>query len=380
MAAAAVFSTNAETVSQKEASNIARLFFNASAGMITPAPKLVWNGKRLTTDRLFTPFYVYNNPGGGYVIISAENKTMPVLGFSLTENFDPSSLTKAENALLRNMARHIERIRYDSRVPEKAVKAWGGINEYISNLLLAPSDITDPRFAINEADEALQYVENADTQSGFSAIYTPSQWDSMLSDDFSEARSIALGILDGDIFYPSVITGKKGDYYNISSMDNGKTGEGKGIETHNNKMWLLFPTEFYSDGYIATLLRPIPIGEETDDEEPAFTLMTEMLEAMKTEQENTAREYLRNEARNRMVALLPQEPILKSIGGGRFQIILPEEARLSRVFSLSGAMLQEKYFKGSNTAFIDIAAEPSGFYILWIIDSTGRPWSFKIYR
>ena len=70
----------AETVSQKHASKIAETFFNTAYGIHVAAPKFAWNGRQLTTDRLFTPFYIYNHPRGGFVIISAENKAFPVLG------------------------------------------------------------------------------------------------------------------------------------------------------------------------------------------------------------------------------------------------------------------------------------------------------------
>jgi hypothetical protein len=60
-----------ETVSQKQASYIAQQFFNAAHRQVMAKPKLVYNGKRLTTDHLFSPFYVYNHSTGGFVIISA---------------------------------------------------------------------------------------------------------------------------------------------------------------------------------------------------------------------------------------------------------------------------------------------------------------------
>ncbi|MDE6010724.1 MAG: Spi family protease inhibitor, partial [Muribaculaceae bacterium] len=67
----------AETVSQKQAKELAQKFFDQAYHERTAPVSLVYNGKKLTTDRLFTPFYVYNQPRGGFVMISAENKAFP---------------------------------------------------------------------------------------------------------------------------------------------------------------------------------------------------------------------------------------------------------------------------------------------------------------
>ena len=60
---AGINSGKAETVSQKEASRLAGLFFNAANGRVMSAPKLVYNAKKLPTDRLFSPFYLTTRDG-----------------------------------------------------------------------------------------------------------------------------------------------------------------------------------------------------------------------------------------------------------------------------------------------------------------------------
>ncbi len=125
----------AETVSQKEAARIAEKFFNAAARQVMAKPKLVFNGKRFTTNRLFTPYYVYNHPAGGSVIISAENKAMPILGYSLKSNFSPDHIDEERTKLLSDYARDIEYIRYDSRMPNEAIEAWGDIADCIDYTL-----------------------------------------------------------------------------------------------------------------------------------------------------------------------------------------------------------------------------------------------------
>lgn len=126
---------NAETVSQKEASKIAHIFFNEANGEVMPKPKLVYNGKRLTTNRLFSPFYVYNHPKGGFVIVAADNKAFPILGYSLHSSFDPEKLDSASSARLAEYARDIEYIRHDGRVPDEAIAAWTGMPDFIYSIL-----------------------------------------------------------------------------------------------------------------------------------------------------------------------------------------------------------------------------------------------------
>ena len=81
-----------ETVSQKQAMGIAQTFFNTLYGEVTAPPKFVWNGRQLTTDRLFNPFYIYNSPKGGFVIISAENKAYPILAYGKNTAFSRDQL------------------------------------------------------------------------------------------------------------------------------------------------------------------------------------------------------------------------------------------------------------------------------------------------
>lgn len=87
---------HAETVSRKEANSIAGTFFNAAYGEVTAPPQMVWNGRQLTTDRLFSPIYVYNSPKGGYVIISGENKAYPILAYSKVRKFDKDKISDDE--------------------------------------------------------------------------------------------------------------------------------------------------------------------------------------------------------------------------------------------------------------------------------------------
>lgn len=126
---------SAETVTRAEASRYARIFFNKAFGTDDARPEFVYNGKNFTTDRLFSPFYVFNRKDGGYVIISAENKGFPVLGFGKEGKFDFGKLKPEEKERLAEFAHDIEVVRYDPRYPEKAVEAWVKYPEYVEKLL-----------------------------------------------------------------------------------------------------------------------------------------------------------------------------------------------------------------------------------------------------
>lgn len=152
-------SAMAETVSQKHASKIAETFFNTAYGIHVAAPKLAWNGRQLTTDRLFTPFYVYNHSKGGFVIISAENKAFPVLGYSLDNTFSLDKLNDDVRDLLTRYARQIEIIRYDPRTPDRAVEAWQNLPDYITSVLKTPYDTPEYRELDPEEKEEIERLD-----------------------------------------------------------------------------------------------------------------------------------------------------------------------------------------------------------------------------
>lgn len=185
------FTGSSETVSQKQASQIAELFFNAAYGQYMSAPKMVWNGRQLTTDRLFAPFYIYNHPAGGFVIISADSKAYPILGYSKTSKFDRGSLSEEENDLLTQYAHEVELIRYDSRVPEKAMSAWQNIPLFIGRMLNNPYDTPEYDALTDEARERLEGIDRRTSSIMMpSAVefetYNPENYRSYTLDDVTE--------------------------------------------------------------------------------------------------------------------------------------------------------------------------------------------------
>lgn len=144
------FHVFAETIGQKEAKSMAQKFFNESKNYVTPPVSYVYNGKDLTTQRLFTPFYVFNSPSGGFVVISAENKAFPILGYCLTGKFDKDRMTPMVRSILTDFSRDIELIRYDSRIPTYAIDQWITYPDVVFDMLKNPEN--DDFYAVSFDD------------------------------------------------------------------------------------------------------------------------------------------------------------------------------------------------------------------------------------
>lgn len=173
----------AETVTRKEANALAQMFFNTAYGEVTAPPQMVWNGRQLTTDRLFSPIYVYNSPKGGFVIISAENKAYPILGYSTKKRFERDKLTDDEKSMLKKYAREIEVIRYDSRIPVKAFEGWKNIRNYVYSILNEPYK-TDEYLALSaEQKDKIESIDRLGNQ-----IFMPqaTEFDLYNPDDYRE--------------------------------------------------------------------------------------------------------------------------------------------------------------------------------------------------
>ncbi len=350
----------AETVSQKQAASIAETFFNASRGMKMAPPKMVYNGRPLTTNRLFSPFYVYNHPAGGFVIISAENKAYPILAYNLKESFDAGKMDDGTRAMLTIYARHIENIRYDSRIPYDAIRAWGNISAEIYSILSAQYDVTD---VIDSWETTVSEVDNvwnrADIDALFSDMYSPDQWSDMIDTQLAAERNVTMGVIYKDDILPMVMHGRKGDYYRLNFGSRSMT------------MFRLFPTEYLSVGEVALLTNPTYEAEEEPQEAP-FTFYNQFIE----EQQEAAK--VRQRAIEELLS--PTSPVVEWEGSGHFRVTLPDNVAMARIYNAAGALFQEQYFRETNVANLDILNAPSGFYFAWIVTEGGVPYSVKLYR
>lgn len=357
-------SLRAETVSRKEAANIAETFFNAANGQKMAPPKFIYSGRDLTTHRLFSPFYVFNHPSGGFVVISAENKTMPILGFSLTDSFSYSNLPDALKALLTQYAQHAERIRYDSRMPDEAIDAWQNIPKYINKLLTSNAEVTDLLQPWEEtAEEIAEAPYRVDIDAIASEIYTPQQWKELIDVQLLTDKNVPIGIASLPpikfTLTPMVITGRKGDYYRLASP------------SPLPGFWLILSTEFISEAQLALLSNAPQLVSDVDMEIP-FAFHEEFLKEIEHNKDKQRKDLEEK--------LQPTSATLQWHGTGHYSADLPEKAVLSRIYSITGALMQEQYYRDTNTAFLDISNAPNGIYFAIVMSESGKPYSFKLYR
>ena len=74
------------------------------------------------------------------------------------------------------------------------------------------------------------------------------------------------------------------------------------------------------------------------------------------------------------------EPIVCHNGGGHYNITLPENIMMARVFNLSGAEAIRTTYSNTNSALIDISHQPNGFYFAVIYGETGERYNIKLFR
>ena len=240
IALAAASLSFAESVSRKDAQRFASDFFNEAFGRVMATPKFVYNGKKLAFDRLFTPFYVFNNPSGGFVVISADDKAYPVLGYDLVDSFNPDAIGTEMKALLSGYAQEIEQIRLDDRVPEEAVKAWRYRPQYIAAVLRQSPRINIKDLpAENAKTEIYALAGSYDADNYMSDIYTPSQWSDVIKSELGSRGNVPLGFPAYKNFPTTVIYGNKGDYFRIA------------LDGTNNSFFRLNATEFITSPQIA---------------------------------------------------------------------------------------------------------------------------------
>ena len=355
-----LLAARAETVSQKQAQQLAHLFFNEAAGRVTAPPKLIYNGRKLTTGRLFTPFYVYNTSLGGFVIISAENKAYPILGFSLKDNFDPERIGETEKELLTSYAGEIEMIRYDTNPVDGTIWAWQHYADYVHDILSAPYIATDPRLSPEEALDAVDMGIRKD-DAIYSDMYTPGQWRDMIVDELRATESVPMVIVGNQKLYPMVVYGYQGDYFRME------------MTKRNSWLMRINATDIISTAMISVVGAPIEIEEELEIIIP-FEEHDSFLDEVYEIEEN------RKELASIDKPEFNGRPVLKPLGSGHFEISVSEPVVAVTVYNLAGATVRHLSFKDVNVANIDISPEPNGFYFVKVEGESGTPYGLKLYR
>ena len=355
-----LLAARAETVSQKQAQQLAHLFFNEAAGRVTAPPKLIYNGRKLTTGRLFTPFYVYNTSLGGFVIISAENKAYPILGFSLKDNFDPERIGETEKELLISYANEIELVRYDTTPVDGAIWAWQHYADYVHSILNAPYIATDPKLTLEEAQDVVERgVEKDDAI--YSDMYTPEQWRDMILDELRAKESVPLVIVGIRELFPMVAYGYQGDYFRLE------------MSKRNSWLMRLNATEVVSSAMISVVGNPLQMLEEEELDIPFQDHDAFLAEVNRIEDTRAAVSSID-------LPVFDDKPLVRPLGSGHYEILLPEPVASATVYNIAGAILKHQTFHDTNVANIDIASEPTGFYFVRVVGESGTPYGLKIYR
>ena len=97
----------AAEISQQQAMDNARSFMLQKKGGRTAAARARKTINMQPAETGVPEIYAFNTEGGGYVIASADDRTLPVLGYSLTGSFDASRIPDNMRAWLQDYAEQI---------------------------------------------------------------------------------------------------------------------------------------------------------------------------------------------------------------------------------------------------------------------------------
>ena len=121
----------ADTVSENKATDAAAAFFNKGVATRSAVkPFLVWTGGNGTRAPYAPPFYVFNNPNGGWVVISGEDSGRAILAWSDKGLFDPNDMAESTAAWFDEYANQINWARAHQLSPSDAsLKEWSDLLE-----------------------------------------------------------------------------------------------------------------------------------------------------------------------------------------------------------------------------------------------------------
>ena len=103
---AACFSVNAESVSASFAASKAATFLHLKS-----------DSQLLLMKSPYETFYLFSIDGGGFVIVSADNRVLPILGYSLQSNLDVDNLPANLAAWLDGYDKQIRAVMEDASLP-----------------------------------------------------------------------------------------------------------------------------------------------------------------------------------------------------------------------------------------------------------------------
>lgn len=117
----------ADNIPQQKAQEIAQQFFAATARTRSASLRMIWDGESHATRSTAHPaYYVFNNESGrGFVIVSGDDRTVPILGYSFDQNFDAESMPSNLRGWMTGLREHVNTLRAQNALPStRTVKAW----------------------------------------------------------------------------------------------------------------------------------------------------------------------------------------------------------------------------------------------------------------
>jgi len=122
---------SAKVITESQAASYAQKFFRTS----TPV-KLVVNSEQIACENAYEAplYYVFNNPAGGWVMISGEDTSLPVLAYSNTGSFEVKGMPENIKYFMNSYRSDMKTLRsYNLARNERIEKAWNTIGEFDRN-------------------------------------------------------------------------------------------------------------------------------------------------------------------------------------------------------------------------------------------------------
>ena len=117
----AALATQAGTVDSTTARNVASTFLS-SRGVPTSAENLILVRTVLNDDLGVAALYMFNNPSGGYVIVSGSDCSAPIIAYSFDSQIDPRSIPPAFAGYIAEQARAISYVQNNAILPTKKIR------------------------------------------------------------------------------------------------------------------------------------------------------------------------------------------------------------------------------------------------------------------
>ncbi|MBQ7489771.1 MAG: thiol protease/hemagglutinin PrtT [Bacteroidales bacterium] len=124
-----VLSIYAAPVDKAKASFIAETFYTKTIDAKGGTPQLAYTATADNKNTVTDCFYIYNI-GSGFVIVSADDRIKPILGYSRENNFDPDNIPEGVRALFDGYTKEIVSIMQNIAEPDMTMKEkWTSLTD-----------------------------------------------------------------------------------------------------------------------------------------------------------------------------------------------------------------------------------------------------------